>query len=218
MRTKFARPIVAAIAMLFSLLACAESKSPAAPAYKEGVHYVRLDAPVRTRDSAKIEVTEVFWYGCGHCFRFEPMLHQWQERLGDDVDFQQSPAMWNDTMELHARAFYTAKALNVLDQVHQPLFNALNLEHKRLASESELADFFAANGVERERFLKAYKSFGVISQVKQADARARSFKISGTPELVVDGRYRISTRMAGSQADMLKVADFLIEKVRAEQG
>lgn len=210
------RLFVAISTLLLSLMACADT-APVQPAYQAGVHYEVLEQPVRTIDPTKIEVTEVFWYGCGHCFRFEPMLHQWSGALAEDVVFRQSPAMWNAVMQVHARAFYAAQALNVLDQVHQPLFNALNLERKRLADEAELAELFAVHGVDQETFLKAYQSFGVTSQVKQADARARSYQITGTPEMVVNGKYRISARMAGGQAQMLKVADFLIQQERASQ-
>lgn len=217
------RAIAAIFAMMFFLVACADDqqakaqeKEKRAPQYVAGAHYVVLDKPVRTQDESKIEVTEVFWYGCGHCFRFDPVLHQWAEKLPADVDFRLSPAMWNADMEVHARAYYTAQALKVLDKVHQPLFNALNLEGKRLASAAELAELFASQGVDKETFEKTFNSFGVTSQVKQADARARSYKITGTPEIVVDGKYRVTASMAGGQAQMLDVADFLIEKIRAE--
>lgn len=231
------RVLAAIFAMMFFLVACGDDKQasvqqataqqqPAAqqqaPAkriaeFVEGVHYVVLDKPVRTQDASKIEVTEVFWYGCGHCYNFDPIVHQWAEKLPADVDFRMSPAMWHPDMEVHARAFYTAQALNVLDKLHQPLFDALNRGGKKLNSEAELAEFFAGYGVDNETFSKAYNSFGVTSQVKQADARARSYKVSGTPEVVVDGKYRISTSMAGGQPQMLEVADFLVAKIRAER-
>ncbi|MBR9912603.1 MAG: thiol:disulfide interchange protein DsbA/DsbL [Gammaproteobacteria bacterium] len=210
------RVLVSVFALLFSLLACAEDTARG-QAYREGVHFIELDNPVRTQDPNRIEVTEVFWYGCGHCFHFEPMVHQWSLKQADDVNFQQSPAMWNDTMEVHARAFYVAKALNILDKVHQPLFNALNLQGKRLADKGSLATFFADYGVDQETFDKAFNSFGVTSQVKQASSRARSYGITGTPEIIVDGKYRISSKLAGSQENMLKVADFLVAKIRAER-
>ena len=185
--------------------------------YQQGTHYDLLSPPVRTRSKDKIEVVELFWYGCGHCFKFEPLVNQWKAKQGEDVKFLQSPAMWNKPMETHARAFFTAKALGVLPAVHQPLFNALNLERKKLQSAEELAELFAAHGVEKDKFMKAFNSFGVTSQVKQADARARGYKITGTPEIVVDGVYRVSTRTAGGQVEMLQVVDYLINKLRAER-
>ena len=197
------------------LLALAEDT---APDYIEGTHYDLITPAVRTANPDKIGVSEFFWYGCGHCYTFEPMVEQWKKSLPDDVDFRGSPAIWNAAMELHARAYYTADVLNVLDTMHTVLFQAMNVDRKRLSSEGEIAALFTANGVAAEDFTKAFSSFGVSSQVRQANARARAAKISGTPALMVNGKYHISTRKAGSQADMLKVAEFLLEKERAAKG
>ena len=182
--------------------------------YVAGEDYDLISPAIRA-SSDKIEVTEFFWYGCGHCYNFEPQLAQWKKSLPDDVVVVGSPAMWNGLMEVHAKAFYAAEALDVLEQVHMPLFQAINIDRKRLDDEDELADLFEANGVAREDFLKAYNSFGVGSQVRQASARARAAKITGTPEVMVAGKYRITTRKAGGQAQMLKIAEYLIEKERA---
>lgn len=215
------RALTAILTLVFSLAACADepaaAAAAAAPSFEAGVHYAVIDTPARTSDPSKIEVTEVFWYGCGHCFRFEPVVQQWKSKAADDINFVHSPAMWNKLMELHARAFYAAKALGVADKLHQPLFNALNLERRKLQNSDELAELFVAQGVEKDAFLKAFNSFGVTSQVKQADARARSYRITGTPELVVDGKYRVSAKMAGGQDKMLEVVDYLISKVRTER-
>lgn len=186
-------------------------------AFVEGTHYTRLPEAVRTADPARIEVVEVFWYGCIHCYHFEPLLAKWQSGLPKDVDFRRSPALWNKPMAIHAQAFYAAQALGVLDKMHEPLFRALNDERKRLDTEDELAAFFAANGVKEEDFRKAFNSFGVQASVKQADARARSFRVSGTPEVIVNGKYSVSARTAGSPEAMLKVMDFLIAKERSER-
>lgn len=200
-------------AVFLPLIACAEQAAD--ETYKVGEHYVELPEPVKTRDSKKVEVVELFWYGCSHCFTFEPVIEKWAAKLSDDVDFWRSPAMWRDVMVVHARAFYAAKTLGILDKVHMPLFKALNVERKPLASEQELADFFAEHGVDREKFKKAYNSFSVSSGVRLADSRARSYKITGTPEIVVNGKYRVDAKMAGGQQQMLDITDFLIAKERA---
>ena len=187
-------------------------------AYVAEENYDVIAPAVRTADPDKIEVVEFFWYGCGHCYTFEPQITAWKKTLADDVVFRGSPAIWTKTMELHARAFYTAEVLGVLDTMHPVLFQAMNVDRKKLGTEGEIQDLFVANGVESEDFTKAFKSFGVNSQVNQAAARARAAKITGTPALMVDGKYHVSTRKAGSQADMLKVSDFLIEKERAAKG
>lgn len=185
--------------------------------YVEGENYDLITPAVRTADPQKIEVVEFFWYGCGHCYTFEPVIVQWKKTLAADVQFHGSPAMWNKPMELHARAYYAAEVLGVLDTMNPILFQAMNVDGKRLATEAEIQALFVANGVAAEDFSKAFSSFGVSSQVKQAAARARAAQITGTPALMVNGKYHISTRKAGSQADMLKVADFLIAKERAAQ-
>ena len=208
MLKRYSLVLMALVALpLMALSALAEE-------WVEGEHYDVITPALRGK-SDKIEVTEFFWYGCTHCYSFEPQIAQWKKSLDDDVVVVGSPAMWNALMEVHAKAFYAAQVLGVLDKVHMPLFQAINVDRKRLDSEDELAALFAASGVAREDFQRAFNSFGVGSQVRQADSRARAARITGTPAMMVAGKYRISTRKAGSQANMLKLATFLSEKERA---
>ncbi len=186
--------------------------------FKEGEHYDLISPPIRTADPDKIEVTEFFWYGCGHCYNFEPLISQWKKTLEDDVAFVGSPAVWNKPMELHAKAYYTAELLGVFDTMHPVLFQAMNVDRKRLASDAEIKQLFTSHGVDGEEFDRAYNSFGVNSQVRQANSRARAAKITGTPEMMVNGKYRITTRKAGSQARMLEIADYLIARERGGSG
>ena len=186
--------------------------------FEQGKHYDVITPAIRTANPDKIEVVEFFWYGCGHCYTFEPVIGQWKKSLADDVEFKGSPAVWAPQMELHSKMFYAAEVLGVMDKMHLILFQAMNVDKKRLASESEIAALFVANGVSEADFSKAFNSFGVNSMVRQATSRARAAKISGTPEIMVNGKYRISTRMGISQTEMLEVASFLIEKERAAKG
>ncbi len=200
--------------LLVSMITWAQEAEP----YQAGTHYHELSTPVRTIDPDKIEVTEVFWYGCGHCYTFEPLMMDWAEKQPEDVVVRHSPAIWRDVMSIHARIFYTAKALGKLDELHGAVFRAMHEDRKRLAKESEIAEIFVAHGVDKEKFSKTFNSFGVKSQVQQADARQRSYGVTGTPSVVVDGRYRISgTDLKGGQPEMLKVAEFLINKIRQEK-
>lgn len=189
----------------------------ASPEFVEGEHYARLSQPVRTRDADKIEVVEVFWYGCPHCFHLEPLVDAWAAEQPEDVDFWRSPAIWNRTMRTHARAFYTARALGVLDELHGPIFEAINLQQRALDNKAELRKLFTDHGVAGKDFDKTFDSFGVEAQVGQADSRARSYEIRGTPELIVNGTWRITAGMAGDQPTMLKVVDFLVDKVRQQR-
>jgi protein dithiol oxidoreductase (disulfide-forming) len=199
--------------MLAPVMACAQE----ATTYEAGKHYDVISPAIRTANPGKIEVAEFFWYGCGHCYTFEPIIGQWKKTLADDVVFRGIPAIWGGAMELHARAFYAAQALGVSETMHPALFQAMNVDRLPLKSEDEIAKLFVANGVSAEDFSKALNSFGVVSQVRQANSTARSAQISGTPSLMVNGKYMISSRKAGSQANMLKVADYLVEKERAAQ-
>mgnify|MGYP001815189508 CR=1 FL=1 len=196
------------------LLACAQEGS----SYEAGKHYDVISPAIRTAAPDKIEVAEFFWYGCGHCYTFEPVVGQWKKTIADDVSFRQIPAMWGGAMELHARAFYAAQALGVDEKMNPVLFQAMNVDRKPLRTEAEIAQLFADNGVSEADFMKAYKSFGVDSQVRQANATARGARITGTPSIMVNGKYLITARKAGSAANMLKVADYLVEQERAAAG
>jgi thiol:disulfide interchange protein DsbA len=107
-----------------------------------------------------------------------------------------------------------ANALNILDTTHVPLFEAIHVKKQRIRSQEDLATFFSGKGVDIERFNKVYGSFGVTSQVNQAKARAVGYRTQGTPEMVINGKYRITTRLAKSTNGMLRVAQFLINKER----
>ena len=198
--------LVAYAAAALSTLAVAEER------WVEGQHYQTLTPPVAVGRGSDGMVTEFFWYGCGHCYTFEPMLTAWGTHLPEEVVLQPSPAVWNDPMRMHAKAYYIAEVLGVKETLHPVIFDAMHVQRKRLVSRLELRDLFEDNGVDPAQFDKAFDSFGVDSQVRQADARARSAKISGTPSLMVAGKYLIETRAAGSQTNMLEIARYLIDK------
>ena len=168
-------------------------------------------------------MTEVFWYGCGHCYAFEPVIEPWVKKLPADVKFLRSPAMWPthrpgtpaDLMSTHAKLYYAALAMNAIDKLHGPLFDALQKQGKAMVDDAEIAEVVKAAGVDGDKFVATMKSFAVQSQVTQADARQKAFKVSGTPEMVVANYYKITATGAGGQKEMLDVADFLIKKLQA---
>ena len=185
--------------------------------WREGEHYKVVSPAVRVGPTDQVIVTEFFWYGCGHCYTFEPMLQAWKQSLPDGSRLQPSPAMWNDGMKLHAKAYFTAETLGALDPMHSVIFKAMHVDRNRLASKGAIRELFVANGISGADFDKAFDSFGVNSQVNQAEARARSAKISGTPSVLVNGKFLIEARMAGSQANMLKIAEYLVQQELAEK-
>lgn len=193
----------------------AQTQMAQSVAYEEGKHYEVLKTPVRTITPGKIEVTEVFAYSCGHCFHFESLVNPWKKSLPDHVQLVKSPAVWNKSMEPHARMHFAASALNLQEAIGAAAFNAIHREGNPLKTQEAIAKLFVQHGVSEDKFNEVYNSFTVSSQVNQANARARSMQITATPEMVVDGRFRISTRFEGvsSQSDMLKVANFLTAQV-----
>jgi thiol:disulfide interchange protein DsbA len=182
-----------------------------------GTHYTELSAPVNTNDSSKVEVLEVFWYGCSHCFRFEPLIANWEATVSADVDFGRFPAMWNGLMEVHAQVYYTAVAMDALDIVHEHVFNAINIEGNRLQNEGQIGALFAKYGIDEEEFSKSFNSFSVRTKVNQAKQRMQAYEIRSTPNMIVNGKYLVTTgESVRTQADMLEVVDFLIEKERQQ--
>lgn len=187
--------------------------------YKEGVDYELVVPPQPVADPAKIEVMEFFWYGCPHCLSFEPVLNAWVGKLPKDVQFIRQPAVFNDIWAAHAKAFFTAEALGVADKTHADFFTAIQAEHKDpkkvpLLTEDELAPFFVSHGVAEDAFRQAYHSFAVDTRQRQAQAMGPAYGITGTPTLVVNGKYRITGQKAKSQPNMLVIADYLIAKER----
>lgn len=221
MMNRLSLPAVASALVAFvvislgSLSATAETSVVADGNYQEGVHYARLQIPIKTRARGKVEVAEYFSYGCPHCYQFEPSVAAWHARMPKDVSFSRTPAVWNNDYKVYARAYYTAKALKVLDRTHGPVFRAIQQERRRLNTPESMAEFFATLGVSEKDFLKAYNSFGVNASVQQADSKGRAYRSSGVPAIIINGKYRVEGGMAGSNANMIKVADFLIAKERA---
>lgn len=182
-----------------------------------GTHYTELAAPVNTNDSSKVEVLEVFWYGCSHCFRFEPLIANWEATMPADVDFGRFPAMWNGLMEVHAQVYYTAEAMDALDVVHEHVFNAINIEGNRLQNEGQIGALFAKYGINEDEFAKSFNSFSVRTKVNQAKQRMQAYEIRSTPNMIVNGKYLVATGQSVlTQADMLDIVDFLVEKERQQ--
>ena len=198
-------------ALLFSLLL---PLTAMAAEYSNGNGYTEIKNPVRTNDPSKIEVTEIFWYGCPHCYALEPMVQAWKKDMPADVDFQYMPAVFGRGWLAHAKAYYIADILGVEDKLRADLFNAIHVERRRLNSEDDLAEFFANYGVNEDDFRKLYDSFSVNSRLSQADAKIRAYGARGVPGVIVNGKYLVSAQTANGNENIFKVVDFLIEKER----
>ena len=218
-RSLFPKTLITAVVTLLVTLPLASTSVGQIEKYVAGTHYTELRAPVNTPDDSKIEVLEAFWYGCSHCFRFEPLAADWESKAADDVDFRRFPAMWNALMKVHAQIYFTAEAMDVIHIVHEPVFDAINVQGNRLQNEKLIGDLFEENGIARADFEAAFNSFSVRTKVNQAEKRMQDYEIRSTPNMIVNGKYLVTTGEAvRTQAEMLEVVDFLVDKERRAMG
>lgn len=182
--------------------------------FDEGIDYKLIKPSQPTDDPNRIEVVEVFWYGCPHCNYFEPSLGPWVKKAPKDVNFYRLPAVFNEIWEVHARAYFAAEILNVLDKSHDDLFHALHVEHKTLNTVEKLAKFYTQYGVDEKLFEKTYHSFVVNTKVARSKDMVARYGVNGVPALVIEGKYLVTGSMAKSYGNMIKITDYLVEKER----
>lgn len=206
------RKFLAVLLLSLPLWACAEEASSPA-AYVEGTHYAVVLPPLAGAAEGKVKVVELFWYGCPHCFQFDPTLDAWLKSKPANVEFERIPAIFNNpSWELHARAYYTADVMGVLEKIHQPLFDAMHVKKQRLNTREALRDFFVAQGVEGGQFDATFDSFAVSGLVRQAAVLTKQYGIDGVPAMAVQGKYRVGGQMAGSYENMMRIVDFLVAR------
>jgi thiol:disulfide interchange protein DsbA len=181
-------------------LGAAES-APTSARFKEGVNYQRIvPAQPTTVAPGKVEVVEVFWYGCGHCFALDPAIEAWRSKSKPAyVEFTRIPAMWNDSTRMHARLYYTTDALGKLGELHTPIFREIHVNGNPLNSVDRLTAFFKQHGVGADDFNKTFSSFAVETSLQRADFLNRRYRIQSVPTIVVNGKYTTDVGMAGGE-------------------
>jgi len=207
------------ISLFVILISCtAEEKNSLEPStgekYRAGVHYELVDNPTTVRDPSKIEVTEVFWFGCNHCYALEPYIARWKKDVPADVAFIKSPATWNEMLKTHANIYYTAKALGIEQQFVPAAFNTIQNEGRMLTGNTELEYYFRGFDIDRNKYKAVSTSFGVRNAVEQADKKMKQWKVTGVPSLIVNGKYKVSASRAVRTDQLFDVVDFLVEKER----
>ena len=187
--------------------------------YEEGTHFHRMVPSQPTVGGAdKIEVAEFFWYGCPHCYDFEPALKRWDASKPADVRFVRVPVTWNKTVELHARLFYTEEVLGRNGVIKDPdafreaVFQEYHSRGNRLLSETSIRRLFERFGVGPDDFERTWQSFEVDQKLRVARDLERRYSIASVPTIVVNGKYRTSSREAGSYPKIIEVIDELIAR------
>ena len=193
-------------------LASAQGGTPVA-----GKDYLVVNPPVATPANGKIEVIEFFWYGCPHCYAFEPMIEAWAKKLAPDVDFRRVPVAFRDEpFVAHQRIYYALEEMGLVDAMHAKVFAAIHVEHQRLDNPTDIAAFMKKNGVDPVKFMSFYNGFSVQTRARQAVQLAQAYKIDGVPALGIAGKYFTSATLAGSPQRSLAVTDYLIQRARAK--
>lgn len=183
-----------------------------AQGYEEGKSYSKLDQPIPTQSSDKIEILEFFWYGCPHCFSFEPTLKKWRKELPANVTFTRVPAPLNPRWMPHTKTYYTLQIMGEGEKHHEAIFSAMHVKKMKLGNKADIADFLASQGVNKETFLATFDSFAVEMRAKQAMQLGQQYKVSGVPMLSVNGKYTVSASQAGSYTGIVNVSNYLIKQ------
>ena len=200
--------------LLVLLLPVFMATAALAAGYTEGKEYLALTSPQPTNSGDKIEVVELFWYGCPHCYHLEPVMEQWLANMPDDVEFVRMPAIVGPPWELLAKAFYTAEFLGVMDTMHPALFDYLHKDKKKITNEAAVQSFFIEQGVSKEDFRNTYTSFAVAMKVNNARLMTQRYGITGVPTIIVNGKYNTSGSLAGSNENIIKVMAYLVNQER----
>jgi len=172
--------------------------------------FAQVIPPQPTQDKEKVEVIEFFWYGCPHCYNFEPHLTEWVKGIPDNVQFIRQPAIFSSKWAAGARAYFVADVLGVTDKVHSDLFKVIQEQKRSLDSEEEMAEFFVEHGVDKDAFHNAYNSFIVATKMRQAENMPMRYGVSGVPAIIVNGKYRTNGTLAKTFPNMLQVMNRLI--------
>ena len=192
------------------LVATDAAGSPTTGRFELGVHYLRLSPTQPTSSNPdQVEVAEVFWYGCPHCYELDPLLERWRAQQPDYVSFLRVPAVWNPTLQIHARAFYTAEALGKSDEMHGEFFREIHERRNGLDTEAKLQEFFGRFGVAAAAFKTAFDSFEVQAKLQRADELNRRYRIGSVPTIIVNGKYTTDGPSAGSYQDLLLLVNEL---------
>jgi thiol:disulfide interchange protein DsbA len=203
---------------IIGLIALCLSVSTNAQEFIEDVNYVRLGKPQAVQTGDKIEVLELFWYHCPHCFRLEPHLNRWQKNKADYIEYLRLPAILTNSWEFDARIFYTFEALGVTENMHKAYFDAIHEGRKRFVTEEQVAGWVGEFGIEQREFLDTfYNSFYVNSKVENARKLTGVYETDGVPTIIIDGKYRTKVSLAGGHDELIDLINYLAAVAQEER-
>ena len=180
--------------------------------------YEVLNPPQLTETGDRIEVVDVFWYGCPACYRFLPAMEAFERDKPEYVQIRRLPAIFRESWAAHARAFYTAGILGVAEETHRALFDEIHANRRPTDTRETLGAFYERHGVDRAEFDRTYDSFAVESMVRKSVVMQQRYGVRGTPSVIVNGKYRVTARLAGSYENMARIARVLADREHEAQG
>lgn len=189
----------------------------AAQEFQEDVNFFPLlvEQPVRTGD--QIEVLEIFWYGCPHCYALEPYLKKWLKNKPEFVEFVQLPAVLNRSWAFDARVFYTFVALGLMDELHEAYFDAIHQDRRRMKNVEQVASWAQEQGIDPKLILDTFNSFGVDSMLANATQMSGRYEADGVPTIIVDGKYRTTVSLAGGHNEIIDLINYLAQRAKSER-
>ena len=202
---------------LFSALSIflAFTMPSAAQEFQEDVNFFPLlvEQPVRTGD--QIEVLEIFWYGCPHCYALEPYLKKWLKNKPEFVEFVQLPAVLNHSWAFDARVFYTFVALGLMDELHEAYFDAIHQDRRRMKNVEQVASWAQEQGIDPKLILDTFNSFGVDSMLANATQMSGRYEADGVPTIIIDGKYRTTVSLAGGHNEIIDLINYLAQRAKS---
>jgi len=182
---------------------------------RDGHHYTSIAPPDRMAPMpGKIEVVEVFGYGCIHCANFQPLVNEWKTSLGGDVNFIYMPMANGGAWEAFGRAYYTAEAMGLLEKTHDAMFKAIHIDKRQFKSVADIAAFYADFGADAKTFESTMNSFAVNAKITRAKQFAPRWQVQATPTLVINGKYRLLATPESGLPGLITTANILIERER----
>jgi thiol:disulfide interchange protein DsbA len=208
------------LAVGFSLLAATAGATPDNP--QSGKDYIALDKAQQTESGDKVEVLEFFWYNCPHCNVFDPSLTDWVKKQGDKIVFKRVPVAFRDSFVPQQRLYYALEAMGKADELQPKILRAIHVDRHQLDTEAQIVDYITKQGIDKQKFLSLYNSFGVDAKAKRAVQLQQAYKIDGVPTVAINGRYVTSPSIISEgngrmpepalHAATLKVMDWLVAR------
>jgi thiol:disulfide interchange protein DsbA len=187
--------------------------------YTQGVHYNLIEPAYETSEDEQVIVYEFFSYKCPHCSSFQPHIKPWHNKLPEHIKLVRIPVVFQDSWKVFAKAYYTAETMGIIEKTHQPFFNAIHKQLKRLNTIEDVATWFADNfQVDRDAFLSTANSFMIDSKIRQSKNLTRKMQITSTPTVIVNGKFKPDTKKLPSIASILDMSLYLANQEAVRMG